>query len=378
MTYQTTINHFSPSNEETYLHEVDQHIFNDPNGTEYVIGKGICFIEGIGLTHNLDLDTLLDDTAAMSAFVKLVSSLKGEPRMLLCPTNPKISAKHLNLLRGMAQIVTYYDLLASKLTFHPYIEAVMQLDPSDWGYLTHYYYYYQTQAQKSLTVNVVEYSILSMIVFNYLKIVKSETTRKRIDNIQRGVRENTDSIDQQFKALLKKHASLLVIRVDLSYETRLKDVNRLTHISREQISEDKKYFLKEIERQFPDWLGYVCKLEFAPKKGYHYHCILYFNGNELRADGVISLALARLWRDITSERKGVTFLCNLHKKEYTHLAIGRVHYTEKEKIKNFRYVAQYLAKNDLFSCIKKNGKRSLEKSQVKARETNRGRPRITT
>lgn len=375
MNLPTLTGHPTPSINDNHLYEINQYIFKDNIGNEYVIGRSMGYIEEMGLVYNFDLDTLLDDTAAMTAFVKLVGSLKKESSMLLCPKNPRISVNYLNLLRGMAQIVSYYDLLKNNLTFHPYIEAVMQLDPSDCDYLHYYQYYYQLKARKSLVVDWPAYKILAKIIFNYMKIIKSESIRKKIDNIQKGVRENTKSINQHFKALLKKHASLLVIRMDLSYESRFKDADRINHMPREKIGEDKKYLLKAIKRQFPDWLGYVFKLEFAPKKGYHYHCIFYFNGNDVRADGVISLALANLWRDITEERKGVTFLCNLHKNQYAHLAIGRIHYSDKEKIENFRYVAQYLAKSDLFSSVKRVGKRTLEKSQVKPAKSKRGRPR---
>lgn len=362
-------------NKDAYLHEINQFIFNDIDGCDNTIEKGLCAIESMGLAFNFDLDTLLDDSSAMAAFVKLAGSLKNEAPLPPFPFNPQIPAKHLNLLRGLAQIYLYHDLFANNMTFHPYVEAVTQLSPITGGDLMHFQHYYSTPARKALRLDISEYEVLKKIINQYLKIIKSETVRKRIDNIQRGVRENIASIEKHFKALLKNHASLLVIRIDLSYEAKLKNMARLSHITQEQIVEDKKQFLKAVARQFPDWLGYVCKLEFAPKKGYHYHCILYFDGNELRADGLISQALALMWRDVTSIRHGVSFLCNLHKKDYVHLAVGRVHYSESDKIKNFRYISQYLAKNDLFSCVKKNGKRSLEKSQVKARSYTRGRPR---
>ena len=360
-----------------YCHEMSQAIFTDSEGLEHVYGGGVCFLEELGAVYNFDLDTLLDNSAAMAEFVKLAGTLKNEPQMPEYPAACRLSAKYLNLLRGIAQIVSFHELLADKMTFHPYVEAVMRLEQDDHANLIFHQHYFSIKSRKGIVVDATTYSTLRKLIDDYLKIINTKTIKSKIDNIQKGVRKNTAAIVQHFNSLIKNHASLLVIRLDLSYEAKLKNVERMAHISRDQIVEDKKQFLKVVEKQFPDWLGYVLKLEFAPKKGYHYHAILYFNGNTIRLDGPISLALSHLWRSVTKERKGVTFLCNLHKEDYVHLAIGTIRHYEKEKIQNFRHIAQYLAKNDLFSTMRKNGKRTLEKSQVKLRKAKRGRPRST-
>ncbi|MDH5858817.1 YagK/YfjJ domain-containing protein [Lampropedia aestuarii] len=361
--------------EEVNLHQVDQHFYFDANGCEQVYGNQLCVLEDVGPVFHYGGDTLLENNATMGAFIKLVNSMKNEKPLPLFSKNGLIPAKYSNLLSDMSQIVAFYDLFYNKVAFHPYVEAVMKLSPfllSEIQFYQHLYPLHVVQARK---FDSNAYAAINNVVYNYLAIVKSEAVRKRVDNIQRGVRENTASINSHFKALLSNHASLLVIRLDLSYMARQKDVGRLSHVTLEDIVKDKKDFLKAVEKKFQDFLGYVFKLEFGPKKGYHYHCILYFDGSKLRADGLVSQVLASIWKDVTQERRGVTFLCNLHKRDYIHLAIGSIHYSEKDKIKNFRYIAEYFSKNDLFSCVKRNGKRSLEKSQVKPKTSSRGRPR---
>ena len=361
-------------NEMDYHFEVSQHIVSNFDGSEFTIGKSYCHVENTGLFVNYDLDTLLDDSSSMQEFVKLAGALKNAlPKSNALPRF-HVSCEELKLLKFMAQVCDFYDLLADKLRFHPYVDAVTTLGDRRLGNLLNCNHLYTNTSRQGVTFDFVTHAQLAEIIGTYLETIRSADVAKRIDNIQKGVRENAKSIENHFGSLIKKHDTLLVIRINLCYQARLKDVGRLSHIELSDAISDRKCFLAEIDKRYPDWLGYVWKLEFAPMKGYHYHCILYFNGESLRADGVSSLALASLWKNITSERRGITFLCNLHKDKYVYPAICTIHYSEKEKINNFWFLAKYLSKDDLFSSVRRDGRR-MGKNQVKSSTEKRGRPR---
>ena len=363
-----------PTDEEQCF-EVDQHILDASDGDESIAGKNYCDVEGVGLCVNFDLDTLLDDSAAMRKFVKLARELKNAPCRSDISSNFHMSYKEIKLLKAISQVYDFYDLLTDKLEFHPYLDAVMSLKNQSLRYLSEFSHLCVSPPRKGVRLDAMTYAKWSCILKDYFATIRSADVTRRIDYIGKLVRENRISIWDHFCTLIEKHATLLVVRIDLGYQARLKDSGRLSSIQLSEAIGDREDFLGAVKKSYPDCLGYVWKLEFAPKKGYHYHCIFYFNGEALRADGPISLALASLWKDVTGERRGVCFLCNLHKEKYTHPAIGAIHYSDKEKIKNFRFVVDYLSKNDLFSSAKTDGRRTMGKSQVAPVTKKRGRPR---
>ena len=365
-------------NNNDYFFEVDQRIHTESDGNEFISTADCWSVEELGLCFNFNLDTILDDSCKMGQFIKLVGKLKTTfPKVTGGLKRYHLSQEELKLLKAMAQVYFFYDSVCEKLTFHPYVDAVMKLSPQILGDLIESCHVFENPLGKGINLDFISYVKILDILNHYMQIVKSAAVADRIDNIKRGVRKNTESIMNHFQLLLENRATLLVIRIDLGYQARLRERNRLSHVDLSDVINDRKCFFAGIKKRYPHWVGYVWKLEFAPKKGFHYHLILYFNGEQLRADGAISLALANLWKDIAGERRGVSFLCNLHKDKYAYPAIGAIHYKDREKIKNFKFIAEYLSKNDLFSSLKADKLHTMGKSQISPEKEKRGRPRTS-
>ena len=366
------------SNDE-YIFEVNQQIYSESDGSEFVSTPDYWSFENLGLCFNCNNDTILDDSYRMGKFINLVGKFKKNvPEVDIKSKIVHLSQDELKLLKAISDIFFFYDSVCKNLTFHPYVDAVMRLSSEVLGDIIEQSHIFDNSPAKGKTLDFPSYFKLITALNSYMRIINSTDVANSIDNIKRKVRKNNTSINNHFQSLLKNHARLLVIRIDLGYQARLKECNRLRHVDILDIVNHRKCFFAGIKKRYPDSIGYVWKLEFAPKKGFHYHLILYFNGEQLRADGAISLALANLWKDIAGERRGVSFLCNLHKDKYAHPAIGVIHYKDKEKIKNFKFMAEYLSKNDLFSSIKADKLHTMGKSQVNSTKEKRGRPRTST
>ncbi|NNG76129.1 inovirus-type Gp2 protein [Acinetobacter sp. ANC 4277] len=185
------------------------------------------------------------------------------------------------------------------------------------------------------------------------------------------------SLNQNKKAkglirkLFNKFSKLLVIRIDFSIDRNFK-------ITLELMKAYLRIFTKKLHSlndNVPPIVGFIWKLEYGIKKGYHYHFIFFMNGNIHRQETFFVDQLIKLWKSIT-QNKGSYYSCNHNKASYKKLAIGILVHDDHEKIDTLYSVVDYITKADQF-IIEKTLKnhRTFGYSTRKLEKSKAGRPR---
>ncbi len=173
------------------------------------------------------------------------------------------------------------------------------------------------------------------------------------------------------RKLINKFSKLLVIRIDFS-------INRNFQITLELLKKYMSIFLKKLHSpndDVPPIVGFIWKLEYGIKKGYHYHFIFFMNGNLNNSDTFYADQLCKLWMSIT-QNKGYYYSCNHNKTAYKKLALGILVHDDHEKIETLYSVVDYITKTDQF-IIEKTLKnhRTFGYSTRKYEKSSAGRPR---
>ncbi len=185
------------------------------------------------------------------------------------------------------------------------------------------------------------------------------------------------SLNQNKKAkrliqkLIIKFSKLLVIRIDFS-------INRNFQITLELLKKYMSIFLKKLHSpndDVPPIVGFIWKLEYGIKKGYHYHFIFFMDGNIYWNHSFYADQLCKLWMSIT-KNKGYYYNCNNKMKSYKRLALGILVHDDHEKIETLYSVVDYITKADQF-IIEKTLKnhRTFGYSTRKLEKSKAGRPR---
>lgn len=172
---------------------------------------------------------------------------------------------------------------------------------------------------------------------------------KQESNTYRASQKNHVSAIKYINKLFGVHSRILVVRIDLAYGE--KDASYLS-INDVKIHRDSLFRKMRKIKYFDAWIGYIWKLEYGVKKGYHYHMLFMFDGSKVRQDITTGLNIGQLWNDKITNAKGVYFNCNAYKYKYKHCGIGMINYHEKEKIEGLHKAISYLIKVDNFIKLK--------------------------
>ena len=125
-------------NNSDCLFEIDQHIHTDSDGNDFSLIDNFWNVEDIGVCSNFNYDTVLDDSSKMGQFINLVERLKITfPKTISGLKVFHLSREEVELLKAMDQVHSFYDAVCEKLTFHPYVDAVMNLSPKILEDLSH-------------------------------------------------------------------------------------------------------------------------------------------------------------------------------------------------------------------------------------------------
>ena len=151
------------------------------------------------------------------------------------------------------------------------------------------------------------------------------------------------------KHLRDRLSKLLVMRIDLCWKALIQDDVTFNQM--------KVYFSQMLKRfhhdkNLPNIVGYIWKLEFGQKKGYHYHCIFFMDGNKFQSDSHYAEVIGQYWSKLTLD-KGYYFNCHRDKIKYRHLAIGMAHHDDQTFFDNLDQVLLYICKQDQFLIDKR-------------------------
>lgn len=191
--------------------------------------------------------------------------------------------------------------------------------------------------------------------------------------------KRADSLDRYIDALFEKHSRMLVVRVDLSYQSGFLTGRNNFYADVKLVKLHWSRLQRDLHKGKPvnDLLGFACKLEYGQMKGFHLHLLLFYNGSLHRQDGVLARMVGEYWRDIVTGGRGRYFNCNAVKKKYRHLGIGAISFDQPEKIYALKNkVASYLTKVDYWVRLSaESGRTFFRGNMPKLKAVKRGRPR---
>lgn len=157
---------------------------------------------------------------------------------------------------------------------------------------------------------------------NYSSIHRYDLRRHR-ENESR----NQRSLVEKLNNALDKYSKSLVIRVDLAYLKKHRDVNidvfyRDIRMLCDYLGQ-RKGFLKDL-------VDYAWALEQGSDKGYHCHVLMIFNGHKVQSGWSIASKLGQVWIEDITSGYGSYYNCHDAKQvnRYTDLGIlgiGRIH-----------------------------------------------------
>lgn len=166
--------------------------------------------------------------------------------------------------------------------------------------------------------------------------------RYELRNNLRNSRKNYKRFWTLVNALFANHSRLQIVRVDCEYTQ-----EDTPNISYPTACHHREQLFLQVRSQFPDLVGYLWKLEWGPHTGFHYHCIFFFDGHQVRKDVVLGEQIGTLWARQITGAQGRYFNCNRNaQKRYRHNALGECNYNDDEKRKGLDLLATYLTKVD--------------------------------
>lgn len=177
----------------------------------------------------------------------------------------------------------------------------------------------------------------------FIQSVDSKEYKTAVSTFKNSARKNYRLCSRYIENLFERHAKLLVVRTDLSYEKRISHKVTGGDLTRHRVA-----LYKAIQRLplFKHCVGYVLKLEYGREKGFHYHCLFFFNGQHVRQDVTIARFIGELWQKNITGGQGIYFNCNRYKSDYRICGIGMLHRSESYRREGLMTAVNYICKTD--------------------------------
>ena len=183
-------------------------------------------------------------------------------------------------------------------------------------------------------------------IFNsLLDMIRSESRtasfQHRLSQRIKNCDNNYQSAQIYINKLSEKYSKLMVVRVDPGYKAELAYT-----ITLEQAQTDMKRFLSNwrTNKLFEHCVGYIWKLEMGDMKGFHYHLVLFFNGNKINRDAYYAEEICNYWIDLVTRGRGHCTNSNQRKYTFDECAVGIIDHTDVDKrealLKNIRYITK--------------------------------------
>jgi hypothetical protein len=221
---------------------------------------------------------------------------------------------------------------------------------------------------------------------------QSPAFRMRMSIYLKAFQDNRVSLLRYFRSLFDRYARLLVIRLDLSYTEEEVQRQRYVHCGASgqyaftpfDILQHRKRFFDYVQRSFgPSMRGFAWKLEVGRQRGYHYHTVIFLDGNQHCSDVRIAKSLGEHWSEIITQGAGTYFNCNAksHDKTmspYYYDATGMIHTSDFNAMEGLKKLADYITKvdNHMRAAIPPRA-RTFGRGQIRSEDARvrSGRPR---
>ncbi|MBS0895613.1 inovirus-type Gp2 protein [Tatumella sp. JGM130] len=219
-------------------------------------------------------------------------------------------------------------------------------------------------------------TVINRILRQFREEAQSTSHKRQIRNFQRAASKNLKGSLAYVDHLFEHYSRLLVVRVDLSYQ---KDIIRNKTISTAMIRAHRKCLFKRIHVHplFENCLGYLWKLEYGQRKGFHYHTCFFFDGSKVRGDIMLARRIGEFWKNEITSGQGLYFNCNAIASNYAQSGIGDIHYANHEKRYALQKAITYITKVDTaVRLVLPQGARTFGRGEcITHLEKKRGRPR---
>lgn len=164
-------------------------------------------------------------------------------------------------------------------------------------------------------------------------------------------RNQFESAKRCIDLILEKHSRVLVIRIDPRYA-------KTQNPTLDQVKMDLRTFLRFVGRtKNLNILGYIWKLEFGERRGFHYHFIFILDSRDHSQEIKLAQQIGQIWEKVIGV-EGTFHNCHFKavNNQYDKLAIGRLHRDEQQKYQYLLGLLRYFAKKDQFILHKNIGK----------------------
>ncbi|MFE8072009.1 inovirus-type Gp2 protein [Marinobacteraceae bacterium S3BR75-40.1] len=192
---------------------------------------------------------------------------------------------------------------------------------------------------------------------------------------RRNSRNNYKRLCEVMEALFDCNSRLMVVRVDLGYsESDSPYIDYETaRYHREQLCQ-----VFNTDPLFTHLLGYAWKLEWQPKKGFHYHFMFFFDGHQCQEDITQARLIGELWQQTITGNQGLYYNCNLDaERRYHYNAMGCIDYHEFQKKRGLFEIAKYLTKVDEYAAMLVKDRTFQTSHKPSSHDgPRRGRPRL--
>jgi len=219
---------------------------------------------------------------------------------------------------------------------------------------------------------------INLAVDRVRKLVRGAVFRKQLNAHRRLSNKNYKSLLAYIEAIFKETSRVMVLRVDLGY-SKLVGVHGVRQVlGFEDVKLHRERLMGILRRKTKGaFLGHAWKLEYGLSKGYHYHCMFFLDGSQVREDIGWARTIGEIWADKATQGRGVYYNCNRRKDAYRACGIGMIEHFDKDKRKNLQKAALYLTKIEYYLRIATEGRaRTFGRGEMpKPAVKKRGRPR---
>jgi hypothetical protein len=222
---------------------------------------------------------------------------------------------------------------------------------------------------------------LNWLVEDMRAQARTKAFRRKRDARLRYSRDATKRLQAHVDKFFHRCSRALVVRINLSYhidKTQFlasSNKQRSSLVSEQQARTHRNAFIRYLKRQFRVKLHtYAWKEELGRFTSYHYHMLLFFDGNISRSGFTIGNEVGMYWENVITGGKGRFHNCAYDK--HVTQGIGLINYWDIERIKALKeIVIPYLTKSDYFIRLVSRG-RIFGKGGLPPKPKNRcGRPR---
>lgn len=204
--------------------------------------------------------------------------------------------------------------------------------------------------------------VLRHIVKVIRRVCKSKRFRALVNNHARGARDAYESCGNYVLDILRTHARILVLRIDLYFESVAKP---LSDTEEADMAFDK--FMRNMSgsRIVDNVVGYIFIREDGLDRRVHYHGLVFVDGDEHRQGYNLTERLERFWVDdcVGSSLFASYKNCFDRVNEYEFSCLGLMHYQDDRMLMGLREALEYMCKDKVHVLVRKGKGKNLRKGQ---------------